>query len=412
MLETDTIQVMGRGTNVDFTIDDTVPFEIAAKNLRDYLSECRGLYSKGTVSVNVGRRILVAEQLSGIKNILDKETGLTVSRYWCAPEILEEALARDGGYKTPTLSPGQVVPSVSNSLKKIVESEESKESNPAAFRAGVAAAETIRSNPAHAVVQQEGHQLALAIFGPEDGVCDLAQNSRAEADLPEPVVSLAAAPDSPAPKSPAPENEELTLVEETPAPSSSLDPHFAAAELEPDFEAFVGPIQPAGYSTVEEPVPGFSESRPAEEPVLPHPARGDVSFGPHRGKEALIIKTTCRSGEVIRYPGDVVVLADVNPGAEIIAGGDIVVLGALRGMARAGAEGDLKSTIIAMILESHRLQIGPHIGEAPQNVRRPRLNQHQQPAKPQIAYLRRSSIFVAPFLRRNEDYQGGILYEG
>jgi septum formation inhibitor MinC len=407
MLETDTIQVMGRGTNVDFTIDDTVPFEIAAKNLRDYLSECRGLYSKGTVSVNVGRRILVAEQLSGIKNILDKETGLTVSRYWCAPEILEEALARDGGYKTPTLSPGQVVPSVSNPLKKIVESEESKESNPAAFRAGVAAAETIRFNPAHAVVQQEGHQLALAIFGPEEDVCDLAQNSRAEADLPEPVVSLAAAPDSP-----APENKDQTLVEETPAPSSSLDLHFAAAELEPDFEAFVGPIQPAGNSTVEEPVPGFSESRPAEEPVLPPPTRGDVSFGPHRGKEALIIKTTCRSGEVIRYPGDVVVLADVNPGAEIIAGGDIVVLGALRGMARAGAEGDLKSTIIAMNLESHRLQIGPHIGEAPQNVRRPRLNQHQQPAKPQIAYLRRSSIFVAPFLRRNEDYQGGILYEG
>jgi septum formation inhibitor MinC len=407
MLETDTIQVMGRGTNVDFTIDDTVPFEIAAKNLRDYLSECRGLYSKGTVSVNVGRRILVAEQLSGIKNILDKETGLTVSRYWCAPEILEEALAHDGGYKTLALSPGQVVPSVGNSLKKIVESEESKESNPAAFRAGVAAAETIRFNPAHAVVQQEGHQLALAIVGPEEDVYDLPQNRRAEADLPEPVVSLEAAPESP-----APENEEQTLVEETPAPSSSVNPRFAAAELEPDFEAFVGPIQPAGNSTVEEPVPGFSESRPAEEPVLPPPTRGDVSFGPHRGKEALIIKTTCRSGEVIRYPGDVVVLADVNPGAEIIAGGDIVVLGALRGMARAGAEGDLKSTIIAMNLESHRLQIGPHIGEAPQNVRRPRLNQHQQPAKPQIAYLRRSSIFVAPFLRRNEDYQGGILYEG
>ena len=365
------------------------------------------MYSKGTVSVNVGRRILVAEQLSGIKNILDKETGLTVSRYWCAPEILEEALARDGGYKTPTLSPGQVVPSVSNPLKEIVETEESNEPTPAAFRAELLLPKLSGLIRAHAVVQQEGHQLALAIFGPEEDVCDLAQNIRAEADLPEPVVSLEAAP-----KSLRRENEEQTLVEETAAPSSSLDPHFAVTELEPDFEAFVGPIQPAGNSTVEEPVPGFSESRPAEEPVLPPPARGDVSFGPHRGKEALIIKTTCRSGEVIRYPGDVVVLADVNPGAEIIAGGDIVVLGALRGMARAGAEGDLKSTIIAMNLESHRLQIGPHIGEAPQNIRRPRLNQHQQPAKPQIAYLRRSSIFVAPFLRRNEDYQGGILYEG
>ena len=50
-----------------------------------------------------------------------------------------------------------------------------------------------------------------------------------------------------------------------------------------------------------------------------------------RGSEALIVKNTCRSGEVIRYAGDVVVFGDVNPGAEIIAGGDIVVLGRLAG---------------------------------------------------------------------------------
>ena len=405
MLETDTIQVMGRGTNVDFTIDDTVPFEIAAKNLRDYLSECRGLYSRGTVSVNVGRRILVAEQLSGIKNILDRETGLTVSRYWCAPEILEEALARKRKAETLVLSPDQVVSPASNSPEKISDAQ-GPESPPATE---MAVAEPTPSESAHAVVQPEGHQLALAFFGPEGSVCDPQQNNRVEDDLPEPVVSLEVEAE---PESAAPENEERTLMEETPASTDSADPAFAVAESEPDFEAFVGPIQPSKNSTVEVPERELPESRPVEDSTPPYPARGDVSFAPHRGKEALIIKTTCRSGEVIRYPGDVVVLADVNPGAEIVAGGDIVVLGALRGIARAGAEGDLKSTIIAMNLESHRLQIGPHIGEAPQNLRRPRLNQNQQPAKPQIAYLRRSSIFVAPFVRRNEEYQGGILYEG
>ena len=124
--------------------------------------------------------------------------------------------------------------------------------------------------------------------------------------------------------------------------------------------------------------------------------------------EALIIKTTCRSGEVIRYPGDVVVLADVNPGAEIIADGDIVVFGALRGHAHAGAGGDVKSTIVAMNMESHRLQIGPHIGVAPRSARQARPNR----AEPKIAYVRRRSIFVAPFVRRYEEYQGGVLYEG
>ena len=89
-----------------------------------------------------------------------------------------------------------------------------------------------------------------------------------------------------------------------------------------------------------------------------------IPKGPPRGNEALIIKNTCRSGEVIRYPGDVVVFGDVNPGAEIIAGGDIMVLGTLRGMAHAGHDpngpGNTKATIFALNLESHRLQIGPH----------------------------------------------------
>jgi hypothetical protein len=77
MQEAETIQVLGRGTNVDFTIDDDVPFEIAERSLREYLEVCRGLYSSGTVSVNVGRRILVPDQLTAIKEILDQETGLT-----------------------------------------------------------------------------------------------------------------------------------------------------------------------------------------------------------------------------------------------------------------------------------------------------------------------------------------------
>ena len=110
MQEADTIQVLGRGTSVDFTIDDSVPFEIAERSLREYLDVCRGLYSSGTVSVNVGRRILAPDQLSAIKKILDRETGLTVSRYWCAPETLQRALygrstGGGGGSRAPDPAP-------------------------------------------------------------------------------------------------------------------------------------------------------------------------------------------------------------------------------------------------------------------------------------------------------------------
>ena len=101
-------------------------------------------------------------------------------------------------------------------------------------------------------------------------------------------------------------------------------------------------------------------------------------------------------------------MADVNPGAEIIADGDIIVFGALRGLAHAGAAGDLKATIIALNLESSRIQIGPHIGEAPRAARQSKTHR----TTPQVAYVRRRSIFVAPFTRRQDEYQGGILYEG
>ena len=417
MPETATIQVLGRGTNVDFTIDDTVPYETAARNLRAYLSECRGLYSKGTVSVNVGRRILEAEQLSGIKRILDKESGLTVSRYWCAPEILEDALIHNGDAGTflPTPgdhSPGEARLPVSDSPAVAVESQEAD--SPATVAVAPAPAEPVSSEPAPVAEQTEqlaGHQLALAIFQPENALPQTgpAENAPAENAL------FATNPESAAPE---PEIVEQVTRKELPDGDSTVSRPPVSAVEETDSEPAPAPAgglaaaTPATPDTTpdtteEEPAP--PESRTDADSTPPYPIAGDRAIGPYRGSEALIIKTTCRSGEVIRYPGDVVVLADVNPGAEIIAGGDIVVLGALRGMAHAGAGGNLKSTIFAMNLESYRLQIGPHIGEAPREVRRAK---SPPSAAPKIAYLRRRSIFVAPFVRRYEEYQGGILYEG
>ena len=414
MPETATIQVLGRGTNVDFTIDDTVPYETAARNLRAYLSECRGLYSKGTVSVNVGRRILEAEQLSGIKRILDKESGLTVSRYWCAPEILEDALIHNGDAGTFLPAPGDHSPDedllpVSNLSAPAVAVESREVDSPATVAVAPATAEPVSSEPAPVAEQTEqleGHQLALAIFQPENASPQTGPVENAP---------FAINPENAAPE---PEAVEPATPEETPDGDNTVSPPPASSVEETDSEPAPAPAGGLAAAipdtpdttpdTIEE-EPAPPESRTDADATPPYPIAGDRAIGPYRGSEALIIKTTCRSGEVIRYPGDVVVLADVNPGAEIIAGGDIVVLGALRGMAHAGAGGNLKSTIFAMNLESYRLQIGPHIGEAPREVRRAK---SPPSAAPKIAYLRRRSIFVAPFVRRYEEYQGGILYEG
>ena len=58
------------------------------------------------------------------------------------------------------------------------------------------------------------------------------------------------------------------------------------------------------------------------------------------GTSGVLVKHTLRSGRTVRSQGHVVVYGDVNPGAEIVAGGDVFIWGTLRGNVHAGANGD------------------------------------------------------------------------
>lgn len=73
--------------------------------------------------------------------------------------------------------------------------------------------------------------------------------------------------------------------------------------------------------------------------------------------ETLYVEANLRSGQLIRYPGNVFVLGDVNPSAEIIAAGDIIIWGTLRGLAHAGADGDREAKIIAMDINAGQIRI-------------------------------------------------------
>ena len=81
--------------------------------------------------------------------------------------------------------------------------------------------------------------------------------------------------------------------------------------------------------------------------------------------EGLLLHRTLRSGQLLQHPGHVVVIGDVNPGAEIIAGGDVVVWGRVRGTIHAGALGDNKATVCALELRPTQLRIGSHIATSP-----------------------------------------------
>ncbi|MCS7061606.1 MAG: septum site-determining protein MinC [Anaerolineae bacterium] len=64
--------------------------------------------------------------------------------------------------------------------------------------------------------------------------------------------------------------------------------------------------------------------------------------------DGLLVRRRLRSGQVLQHSGHLVVLGDVNPGAQLIAGGDIIVWGKLSGSAHAGALGDTTATICAL----------------------------------------------------------------
>lgn len=89
------------------------------------------------------------------------------------------------------------------------------------------------------------------------------------------------------------------------------------------------------------------------------------------GEEATLVKRTLRSGYSLQFPGHVVVIGDVNPGAEIIAKGDIIVWGRLRGVVHAGAEGNESSLVCALDLSPTQLRIAGQIAVAPRRKGKP-----------------------------------------
>lgn len=79
--------------------------------------------------------------------------------------------------------------------------------------------------------------------------------------------------------------------------------------------------------------------------------------------ETKFYKGSLRSGQKIEFEGSIAILGDVNDGAEVIAEDNIIVVGALRGMAHAGAKGNEKAIIAAHTIESPQVRIASMIKE-------------------------------------------------
>jgi septum site-determining protein MinC len=111
---------------------------------------------------------------------------------------------------------------------------------------------------------------------------------------------------------------------------------------------------------------------------------------PEEPSEGLLLRRTLRSGQSIRHPGHVVIIGDVNPGAEIIAGGDVVVWGKLRGMVHAGALGDNGAVVCALELMPTQLRIGTHIATSPEEKK-------SKGIQPEVAFVLNDRIVAEPW---------------
>lgn len=98
---------------------------------------------------------------------------------------------------------------------------------------------------------------------------------------------------------------------------------------------------------------------------LPDRALHSLDTSLSGGDPAVLVKRTLRSGFRLEHPGSVVVIGDVNPGAEIVAGGDVIVWGRLRGMVHAGAEGYEEAIVCALDLAPTQLRIAGLIAITP-----------------------------------------------
>ncbi len=81
--------------------------------------------------------------------------------------------------------------------------------------------------------------------------------------------------------------------------------------------------------------------------------------------QTLYIRQTLRSGQCVSHQGHLVVIGDINPGAEVMADGDITVWGSLRGIAHAGISGNTNAEIRAINLQPIQIRIADAIARSP-----------------------------------------------
>ena len=108
-------------------------------------------------------------------------------------------------------------------------------------------------------------------------------------------------------------------------------------------------------------------------------------------------KGTLRSGQVLECETSIIIIGDVNPGAKIISVGNIVILGALKGIAYAGASGNEGCFVVALDMNPVQIKIGNVIGRSEDKGILASIRERKKTAaEPQIAIVSDGRILIEP----------------
>lgn len=110
-------------------------------------------------------------------------------------------------------------------------------------------------------------------------------------------------------------------------------------------------------------------------------------------QEVISVSKIVRSGQVIQVPGDLLLIGDVNPGGTVMAGGNIFVMGALKGVAHAGCFGNKEAVVAAAVMMPSQIRIAEYINRAPD------YDKEQEKREMECAYIDEDSQIIVDRLQ-------------
>lgn len=117
------------------------------------------------------------------------------------------------------------------------------------------------------------------------------------------------------------------------------------------------------------------------------------------GNTGEFYKGTLRSGQILKCDTSIVIIGDVNPGARIIARGNIVILGSLKGNAFAGAAGDESCFVAALDMDPVQIKIGNVIGRSADRGPWDAIRNRKRSLDPQMALVSNGNILIEPITK-------------